>query len=183
MADWQTKSSEIVYETPWIKVHRDEVITQTGAPLTYSYMELQNPSVFIVAVNAEGKILLQNTYRYPVRQRIWETPAGYMNPGEEPLAAAQRELQEETGLVSDDWHDLGRIYQIIGTGNVPVQAFLARNVTKTGEATDKEEDIQNQQFKSLDKIEDMIRRSELIDSPVIGIIYMAKLFGITKEEA
>lgn len=183
MTTWQTRTSEIVYETPWIKIHRDEVITQTGTPLTYSYMELQNPSVFIVAVNGEGKILLQSTFRYTIRQRIWETPAGYMNTGEEPLAAAKRELQEETGLASDDWHDLGRIYQIVGTGNVPVQVFLARNVTKAGEATDKEEDIIDQQFISLDEIEDMIRRSELIDSPVIGIIYMAKLSGLVKEEA
>lgn len=119
-SNWKTLQSDVVYETPWIKVHKDQVETQTGKELTYSYVEMQNPSVFIVAVNTNGNILLQNTYRYPIRRRIWEIPAGYMNPGEEPLAAAQRELKEETGLVSDDWHDLGRIHQIVGIGNVPL---------------------------------------------------------------
>ncbi len=183
MTDWQTLSTEVVYETPWIKVHKDQVRIPSGKEITYSYMELQNPSVFIVAVDADGKILLQKTYRYPIRKRIWEIPAGYMDPNEEPIEAARRELKEETGLVSDDWHDLGRINQIVGTGNVPLQAFLARNVVKDGAATDLEEDIQDQQFKTLEEIEDMIRTHELIDSPVIGIIYMAKLYGLQKEKA
>ncbi len=182
MADWQTKSSEIVYETPWIKVHRDEVLNQHGNPLTYSYMELQNPSVFVVAVNQAGKILLQSVYRYTLKKRVWEIPAGYAEPGEAFLDAAKRELREETGYISDDWHSLGSIYQIVGTGNVPTHAFLAQNVQSDGGATDKDEDIMQHRFKSPGAIETMIRKGELIDSPVIASLYMAKIRDLQKEE-
>lgn len=185
MADWKTLTSEVVYETPWMKVHRDDVLNQHGDPLTYSYMELQNPSVFIVAVNAQQEILLQSVYRYTLRKRIWEIPAGYIEPSEQPLAAANRELLEETGLTSDDWTPLGRINQIIGTGIAPAYAFAARGVRPMGndDAMDKVEDIAYRQFKKPADIEAMIRSGELLDSPVIAVLYMAKLAGITKEQS
>jgi len=182
MADWQTKSSEIVYETPWIRVYRDEVLDQNGNPLTYSYVETQNPSVLIVAVDIEAKILLQSVYRYPTKKRLWEIPAGFTNSGEDFLNAAKREFKEESGLVSDDWQALGRIQKIAGTGNVASEIFLARNVQRVGKATDEEEDIKNQQFKSLHDIETMITNGELVDSSAITAIYKAKLHGLTKEE-
>lgn len=178
MNEWQTTSSEIVYESPWIKVYRDEVLNQNGDPLTYSYMALQNSTVFVVACDPEGKILIQSVFRYPLRKRFWEIPAGYVNPNEEPLKAAKRELLEEAGLVSDEWISLGLIYQITGTGNVPLEAFWAKNVTKAADATDKDEDIENRVFKSLSELENMIKKEELIDSPVLAALYMAKLQGL-----
>jgi 8-oxo-dGTP pyrophosphatase MutT (NUDIX family) len=178
MSDWQTDSSKIVYETPWFKIHEDKVRNQLDRPLTYSYMELQRPSVFVVAVNEKGEVLLQNVYRYTVRQRLWEIPAGMIDEGEEALDAAKRELVEEAGLTSDEWVPLGRLYQIAGTGNVPLEAFLARNVSDAGKATDEDEDITSHTFKSLEDIEQMIKNRELVDSPVLAVLYMAKLHGL-----
>src|SRR4030095_6537795 len=74
---WKTKSSDIVYETPWIKVRRDEVLNHHGKALTYSVVELHHPSVFIVAANDSGAILFQKNYRYTIDQTIWELPAGH----------------------------------------------------------------------------------------------------------
>jgi 8-oxo-dGTP pyrophosphatase MutT (NUDIX family) len=182
MPGWKTLSSEVVYESPWIRVKRDEVLNQKNQPLTYSYMELQNPTVFVVACNTHGEILLQKVFRYTLNKRIWEIPAGYMEKSEQPLVAAQRELTEECGLQSDDWHSLGRIYQITGTGNAPIEIFLARNVSGDGIPTDKDEDITDRHFINIQEIERMIADGELIDSPVIAAIYMAKNYGLQKEE-
>lgn len=178
MADWQTVSSEVVYETAWIRVLKDEVLNQNGKPLTYSYMVLQHPSVFIIAVNDQGKILMLNGYHYTVRDRHWQIPAGHMEPDEEPETAAKRELLEETGLTSDDWTNLGKTWQILGTGDAPFYTFLARNVQTANEPADKDEDIVDRQFMSLEEIESMIAHGTLVDSPVIAALYMAKLHGI-----
>jgi 8-oxo-dGTP pyrophosphatase MutT (NUDIX family) len=175
MSDWKTLSSDIVYETPWIKVRRDEVLNQNGKPLTYSYVELQNSSAFIVALNTEGQVLIQNVYRYTLGHRIWEIPAGFVESGEEPLAAAKRELMEETGFQSDDWRPLGRINQVIGIGKVPLNLFLAINVSAVSDATDKEEDISDRRFVSIEELERMIAEGELIDCPVIAALYMTKI--------
>jgi predicted NUDIX family NTP pyrophosphohydrolase len=182
MSDWKTLKSEIVYETPWIKVHRDEVLNQNGTPLTYSYMELQNSSVFIVAANSAGEILMQQVYRYTIDQKVWEIPAGYSEPDEDILVAAKRELAEETGYTSNDWHHLGRIYQSIGTGRIPIDIFLARDIEASGDATDAEEDITNHTFMSTEQLDSMIVSGELMDCPVITAITMAKIKGLIKEE-
>jgi len=179
---WKTVSSQVVYESPWIRVKRDKVLNQKGQPLVYSYMELQNPAAFIVACNETGEILLQKVYRYTLKERIWEIPAGFMEKNEEPLAAAKRELTEECGLESTDWHNLGRIYQITGTGNAPIEIFLAKNVHGSGKPTDENEDITSRCFINIQKIERMIASGELKDSPVIAAIYMAKNYGLQKEE-
>jgi 8-oxo-dGTP pyrophosphatase MutT (NUDIX family) len=182
MPAWKTVSSEVVYESPWIRVKRDEVLNQKGQPLVYSYMELQNPTVFVVACNNAGEILMQRVFRYTLNQRIWEIPAGYMEKGEEPLAAAKRELTEECGLQSDDWYSLGRIYQITGTGNAPIEIFLAKNIHGDGKPTDEDEDITGRSFINIQEIERMIAKGELIDSPVIAAIYMAKNYDLQKEK-
>jgi 8-oxo-dGTP pyrophosphatase MutT (NUDIX family) len=177
MADWQTLSSEEVYQTPWIRVRRDEVRNHNGKLLTYSVIELRHPSVFIVAVNAEGEIFVQQSYRYTIGKTLWEIPAGHSD-GKHLLQAAQRELLEETGLVSDNWKDLGHLYQAVGIGNIPLQVFLAKNVRLASDTRDELEDIGKQQFMSLDKIEANIRNGGFSDAPALAALYLAKLHGL-----
>lgn len=177
MSNWETLNSEIVYETAWIKVRRDEVLNQNGKPLTYSVVELNHPSVFIVAVNSNGKIFLQRVYRYTVDKEMWEIPAGHSD-GQDLLVAAKRELMEETGLESDDWTNLGTFYQAAGIGNIPFAAFLARNVRPGIGERDDEEPILESDFKTIAEIEQMIATGEFLDSPVITALYAAKIQGL-----
>lgn len=179
MSDWQTLESETVYETPWIRVRRDEVLNHNKKPMTYSVVELKNPTVMVVA-EKDGKILLQQSYHYTIDQTHWEIPAG--GADEKDLeAAAKRELLEETGLVSDDWTHLGRYYHAIGMGNLPYNVFLARNVHKDSEATDDLEQISDQKFVTYDEAEKMIASGQVGEGAHISAIYLAKIHGLTGE--
>lgn len=181
MKKWKTLSSEEIYRTPWLKVRRDQVLNHEGKELTYSVIELHGPSVFIVAVNPAGNICMIQNYRYTVDKTMWETPAGFSD-GQNELKAAQRELQEEAGLASDDWTNLGTLYQANGIANIPFTVFLARNVRTSGTAHgQQEEGITNQQFMSLDKIEAMVKNGEFIESAHMAAIYLAKIHGLKKE--
>lgn len=173
MTDWQTLQSEVVYETPWIKVRRDQVLNHNKKPMTYSVVELKNPTVMIVA-EQDGKILVQQTYHYTVDKTHWEIPAGAAE--EKDLeAAAKRELAEETGLVSNDWTHLGRYYHAIGMGNLPYDVFLASDVHQDRNTTDEYEQITAQKFVPYDEVEKMIAAGDIAEGAHISAIYLAKL--------
>ncbi|HUC89542.1 MAG TPA: NUDIX hydrolase [Patescibacteria group bacterium] len=181
MSDWQTLSSEDIYETPWIKVRRDEVLNHNGKHLTYSVVSLHHPSVFILAVNADGEILIQKTFRYTIGKTIFALPAGHSD-GQDPLVAAKRELLEESSLESNDWVQVGKFYQAIGVANFPYFVFVARGVHSVQDnIQDDLEDISEQTFMSLEKIEQLIRSGDFDDTPTIAAIYSAKIQGLIGE--
>jgi 8-oxo-dGTP pyrophosphatase MutT (NUDIX family) len=177
MPGWKTLSSKEIYKNPWIRVRQDQVLNHAGKELTYGVVDLNHPSVFIVAANAQGQIYLLQNYRYTINKTMWEIPAGHSD-GEDYLAAAKRELMEEAGLVSDDWINLGMLYQANGIGNIPFVAFLAKNAIAGKGDRDKDEQITNGQFFDLNKIEQMAKDGELIESAHIACLYLAKLHGL-----
>src|SRR3954453_17198194 len=67
-------------------------------------------SVTIVAIDGERRVVLVRQFRFPWRAPLLEPPGGKLEPGEQPLASAQRELVEECGLRGGRWHELGRFW-------------------------------------------------------------------------
>jgi len=91
-------------------------------------------AVAIVAVDDEGYVTLVRQLREPARQRLLELPAGTAEPGEEPLATAQRELQEECGLTGGEWRELASFWTTPGFCRERMHLFAAEGVEQ-GEAT------------------------------------------------
>lgn len=170
MTKWQTHSSEVVYETPWIRIKRDEVTNHTGKHLTYSYMELHHNAVTILAVNANGHILLQKNYRYTLGQEMWELPAGHTD-GEESLHAAKRELLEEAGLQSDQWTSLGYTYLAAGVAKIRQDLFLAENVYEVTKERDPDEAITSQQFIAPGEVKKMLAENVIVDGDSMVALY------------
>jgi 8-oxo-dGTP pyrophosphatase MutT (NUDIX family) len=181
MSVWKTDSSEVVHETPWFKIRQDKVLNHNSKPMTMTYMELRHPSVSIIATDSEGRILLQRSYRYNIKQTVWEIPAGHSD-GQDLLVAAKRELQEETGLASDDWEDLGMFYIAPGVANIQQKYFLARNVRPIEGERDEDEEITEQRFFTIEEIEAMLASNE-INSYMAPIgVYLAKIHGLKGEK-
>ena len=106
---WQTVSSRIVYDNPWIKVREDAVIRPDGEPGIYGVVQYKNTAIGVLAVERD-EIYLVGQYRYTLKQYSWEIPEGGCAEGEEHLAAAKRELEEETGLQARRWTKLGEAH-------------------------------------------------------------------------
>jgi 8-oxo-dGDP phosphatase len=86
-------------------------------------------AVAIVALDEDGKVVLVNQYRHPVRAHLDELPAGLLDvPGETALAAAQRELDEEAKLEADQWDVLLDLHSSPGMSNEAIRVFLARGL-------------------------------------------------------
>ncbi|MBA2502957.1 MAG: NUDIX hydrolase [Pyrinomonadaceae bacterium] len=106
---WRTVSSREVYDNPWIRVREDDVVRPDGEPGIYGVVHFKNTAVGVLAIE-EDHIYLVGQYRYTLNRYSWEIPEGGCPEGEEPLAAGQRELEEETGLHAARWQKLGEAY-------------------------------------------------------------------------
>lgn len=99
---WKKVSEEIVYDSPWIAVHHEQVITPNNTTGIYGWVEFKHIAVGCIPIDAQGYTTLVGQYRYPNKEYSWEIPEGGARKNEEPLTGMKRELQEETGL-SADW--------------------------------------------------------------------------------
>ncbi|GAA2514797.1 NUDIX domain-containing protein [Rarobacter incanus] len=88
-------------------------------------------AVAIVALDEQDRMLVIQQYRHPAQRKLWEIPAGLMDhPGEDPLAAARRELMEEADVSADMWHVLVDMYTSPGGSTEPIRVFLARGLSE-----------------------------------------------------
>ncbi|WP_228479253.1 NUDIX domain-containing protein [Microbacterium atlanticum] len=131
--------SERVYEGRVWDV-RSDTIGYGDARIVRQYVEHPGAAA-IVAVDDEGRVLLIQQYRHPIRRRDWEVPAGLLDiAGETPLETAQRELAEEADLVAESWEPLLSIFTTPGGNDEVVHLFLARGLSPAGEVHAREDE-------------------------------------------
>ena len=88
----------------------DEVTLSNGHISTRE-MVLHPGAVAVIAVTAEKEVILVKQYRYPVKEVLYEIPAGKLEPGEDPAVCAPRELAEETGFLAEKWENSALLYR------------------------------------------------------------------------
>ena len=125
--------SDLVYEGRVWDVRSDTVAYGEGE-IVRQYVDHPGASA-IVAIDDEGRVLLIQQYRHPIRHRDWEIPAGLLDiAGESPLETAQRELTEEADLTASSWEPLVSIFTTPGGNDEVVHVFLARGLSEVGSA-------------------------------------------------
>lgn len=107
----------------------DQVVMPGGATATREVVEHLG-AVAIAALDADGALTMIHQYRHALRRRLWELPAGLLDqPGERPVAAAERELAEEAGLAAARWETLVDVAASPGFTDEVVRVFLARDLS------------------------------------------------------
>lgn len=120
--------SELLLETPIFKVSRDEAKDPEGFEITRAIVRHVGSAV-IMPVDEKGRVLLVKQFRLPARKYLWELPAGRLDPGETPLQAAKRELQEETGIKAKRWKKLTSYWASPGFLEEKMNLFLAQDLS------------------------------------------------------
>jgi ADP-ribose pyrophosphatase len=165
-------STEVPFEGKIWNIRRDEFLYD-GEKITREYVDHAG-AVAVLAVDDDGRVLLIKQYRHPVRHREWEIPAGLLDVhGEQPLAAAKRELAEEADLVADQWNVLAEFYTTPGGNDEAIRIYLARGIRPADSSfdrVDEEADIEVR-WVALDEIvEAVLARRVQNPSLVIGVL-------------
>ncbi len=120
--------TEIAYQGHFLQVQRDTVHLPNGKQSKREY--IRHPgAVVILPLFDDGSVLLERQFRYPLHDVFIEFPAGKIDPGEDPLVCAKRELQEETGYSATDWRFVCTIHNAIAYSDEHLDIFIAQGLT------------------------------------------------------
>ncbi|MEE1752401.1 NUDIX hydrolase [Streptomyces sp. SP18CS02] len=127
--EWSVTASAVPFRGNKTSVRTDDVVMPDGTVVRRDY-QVHPGSVAVLALDEEDRVLVLRQYRHPVRQKLWEIPAGLLDvPGENPLSAAQRELYEEAHVKADRWRVLTDVYTTPGGCDEAVRIFLAQDLS------------------------------------------------------
>jgi ADP-ribose pyrophosphatase len=124
---------EVADRRPWLRLWAEDVRLPDGRTIE-GFLTIDAPDVAAtVALTPDGQAVISRNYKHGPRRVCINLPAGYLNPGEEPLAAARRELLEETGYVADEWIALSESVESGNRGSGRTFLFLARGARRVAE--------------------------------------------------
>lgn len=179
MERWKTEKTEVLLDTPWVKVRRDAVVLPNGARIEDFYAITIRDASAVVALDEVGNLILKREYRYCYDRELLEIPAGAFEPGEtDPLLVARRELLEETGYSSDCWEYLGPTVESSAKMTNYMHIFLARDCRKVASQHLDETEELTVELVPLQQAVDMVMRNEICcNSSAHGILRAARMLG------
>ena len=177
----QLLSSEVVFSGPLFRVLRDRLIEPGGKEGIRDIIR-HNGSVVILALD-HGKhkkdpwIVVERQYRHAANQFLWELPAGKLEAGEDPLAGAKRELEEETGYTAKKWKPLVEYFASPGFLGESMKVFLAEGLVAGRPHPEEDEQIEIRLVR-LSEVLKMIEKGAILDGKTLSsVLLYARLAG------
>ncbi len=159
-------SSELIYDGRILRLHVDTVELPNGKQAIREVADHPG-GVAIVAIDRSGCVLTVKQYRYVFSRVTEEIPAGKLEPGEDPRAAALRELREETGAVPERFADLGSLIVSPGAYGEVLHLYLAEGLD-VGEQSPDEDEFLDVVRTPFEKMVSRVLNGELLDAKTVA---------------
>lgn len=171
--NWKVLSTEYLSGHPYFTARKDKCETPEGK-IVEEYFVVELPAtVCAVAITENDEVLMIRQYRHPLKKAILEIPGGFVDEGETPEVAIQRELKEETGYEFSSIVPVGRVSANPGVLEDYTYLFLAQGGKKTGEQTlDKNEELELEKI-SVEKLKTLFLENKIVQALHTCCIYYA----------
>jgi len=172
---WKQLSSRVVFENDWMEVREDHVINPGGGENQYGYVHFKNRAIAIIPLDNDLNIWLVGQQRYTLGQWSWELPMGGAPLEELPLAAAKRELKEETGLSAERWTEIMRLHPSNSITDEIGYVYLAEDLTDGETDFEETEDLEIRKLPLEDALT-MVRDGSISDAiSVAALLRIAEI--------
>lgn len=168
--------TEMIYEGAILNLRRDKVTVKNGT----AYREIieHNGGAVVVAITDDNKVVMVKQYRASSRKDMLELPAGKIDKGEDPMAAAVRELKEETGYTAGKTVHLISSYPSIGYTEEMLHVYLCTELTKGETNWDENEVLEIHEYE-FEQLMEMISRGQLLDGKSqLGLLMAKQVLGL-----
>ena len=167
----QTVQSEQVYRGRFLDVRRDQIRLPDGGTAQREYI-IHPGAVMVVPLLADGRLVVERQWRYPLTRVMLEFPAGKLECGEPPLDCAIRELIEETGYRAAEWARAGILHNAVAYSNEGIEVWFARGLTPGERHLDAGEFLDVIEM-SAEQLDGAAQRGELTDAKtLIGLLWL-----------
>ena len=164
---------ELLDRRPWMRVWSEAVQLADGRVVEdFSTIELPD-YVVVVALTPDGRVVVERNYKHGPRRVCLNLPAGYLERGEEPLAAARRELLEETGYAAEEWLSLGGFANDGNRGCGTGFFYLARGARRVAQPDAGDLEEMAVELMGLDELVRAVRRGEVAVLSIAAAIGLA----------
>jgi 8-oxo-dGTP pyrophosphatase MutT (NUDIX family) len=164
-------SSKILYTGRVFRLFRENITLPNQVSVDLDVIRHPGAAA-IVAMSDKKDVIMVRQYRHAINDFIWEIPAGTLDPHENHLTCAKRELEEETGFSAKNWKKLGEIVPVPGYSNERILLYLATELYEVGRHPEQDEYLSVHMI-SFDHVMDMIYKGDICDAKTISGIFMA----------
>ena len=167
----ETLASRRVYRGHFLDVRCDEVRLPNGKTAQREYI-VHPGAVMVIPMLDDGRLVVERQYRHPLSRVVLEFPAGKIDPGEDTLACAARELAEETGYRAAEWARAGILHNAIAYSTEGIEVWFARGLTM-GERRLDDGEFLDVSSATLDELLAQAAGGELTDAKtLIGLLWL-----------
>lgn len=177
---WKTVGSRMVYDNPWIQVTEHQVINPSGRPGIYGVVHFKHLAIGVVPIDENGYLWLVGQYRYPLQAYSWEVPEGGGPLAENPLASAQRELLEETGIRATQWDLILTMHLSNSVTDEKALIYLAKGLSYHPSQPEETEQLQLRKI-SLEAAYEEVLQGKITDA--ISVAAILRLMLMKRENS
>ena len=172
-AAWERLRSQRLLETPYFALRSDKLRLPGGAVKDPYYVVERPDAAIIFPLTGEGEAVLVRQYRPPLERMELGLPAGLVEEGEKPEAAARRELLEETGYSGGEWEPLGALASSPSLKDNWAYLFLARGVEEMAPPDPDEHELVETVRVPVGELLGLIRTGEIVSSSGVAAVMLA----------